>query len=60
MNIVIGLKKKNYLMQHQKVIKKELANAKPKSDHIPTMPPLDCDEEVTEGKGIKILTPNKL
>ena len=32
-----------------------------KSTHLPPMPPLEEDqEEVKEGKGLKILTPNKL
>ena len=32
-----------------------------KSTHLPPMPPLEKDqEEVKEGKGLKILTPNKL
>ena len=30
-------------------------------EDLPPMPPLECDEkEVKEGKGLKILTPNKL
>ena len=30
------------------------------STDAPPMPPLKVDEEVKEGKGLKILTPNKL
>ena len=29
-------------------------------EELDDMPPLECDEEVKEGAGLKILTPNKL
>ena len=31
-----------------------------KSDDVPSMLPLEGDEEAKEGKGLKILTPNKI
>ena len=43
---------KNRLIQQEKVIKKNL--------HLFDMLPLEGDEEVKEGKGLEVLTPNKV
>ena len=40
---------------------KEESTVKEESTDVPPIPPLEGDEEeLTEGKGLKILTPNKL
>ena len=36
----------------------EESTIKEESEHLPPMPPLEGAEEVKEGKGLKILTPN--
>ena len=51
------IEKKNH---EEKVTDKEVSNDKEWSTDLSDMLPLEDDKEVNEGKGLKILTPNKL